>query len=52
MIVPPPMCAYSVQLPSFARNVTFCPTNNQLAALTATGDVTICRLGYNDGEWK
>nr|XP_046179437.1 elongator complex protein 1-like isoform X1 [Oncorhynchus gorbuscha] len=48
-VVPPPMCAYDLQLPAPVNLVTFqCQRTNELAALTADGHISV----YGQGTEK
>ncbi|XP_030620667.1 elongator complex protein 1 isoform X2 [Chanos chanos] len=50
-VVPPPMCAYELQLPSPVNLVTFCSEalkTNELAAFTADGRIFVFNQGNRD----
>ena len=41
MVVPPPMCAYSLNYKACVKCVAFCDTTNQMAVLLNNGELII-----------
>ena len=48
LVVPPPMCAYSVELSSHIHALSFCNNENKLAVLLSDGKLEVIQMSADE----